>query len=333
MCTKLFDYGFEAMTWSFFESGHGKGPADGVGGYLKRKADQIVADGEDIPNAQQFYEKMHNISKIRLFLIDENAIKEFHQSLPTNIPRLVGTLKVHQIFSNSYDTMKFRDLSCFCEKGLSGKRGFCMCMAPKDYDVKIACGMVTNNEPVQAVVDVPEAPLETGGSSVVQSVVDVIDVELPLETPGYSDDDDEPLAILKLSKKLQDVTNKRRKSIFKEVYGDSTDDEQPCSRYGNENSKIAKGDFLLVYVYVNATKKKTYMYVCKKLGDVEEDGEIKVMFLRVVDKNAKRFRLDVNDVCYVDFEDVIKKLPNPKTVKAGQRTYNEFKNSIDVFEK
>lgn len=49
-----FDLGFTAMTWSFFEAGHGKGPADGIGGYLKRSADDIVARGEDIPTAIKF---------------------------------------------------------------------------------------------------------------------------------------------------------------------------------------------------------------------------------------------------------------------------------------
>lgn len=54
MCTKLFDYGFERMTWSFFEAGHGKGPADGVGGFLKITADIIVAKGQDIADALNF---------------------------------------------------------------------------------------------------------------------------------------------------------------------------------------------------------------------------------------------------------------------------------------
>lgn len=53
MCTKLFNYRFCNMTWSFFEASHGKGPADGIGGFLKRSADKIVANGEDIADVFQ----------------------------------------------------------------------------------------------------------------------------------------------------------------------------------------------------------------------------------------------------------------------------------------
>ena len=37
-------------TWNFFEASHGKGAADGVGGVLKRTADQIVKQGTDLPD-------------------------------------------------------------------------------------------------------------------------------------------------------------------------------------------------------------------------------------------------------------------------------------------
>ncbi|CAH1108130.1 unnamed protein product, partial [Psylliodes chrysocephalus] len=40
----------EVISWYYFESGHGKGAVDGVGGCLKRTADRLVACGIDIPN-------------------------------------------------------------------------------------------------------------------------------------------------------------------------------------------------------------------------------------------------------------------------------------------
>jgi hypothetical protein len=42
-------------TWDYLESGHGKGPCDGVGGSLKRSADTAVKAGEIISNAEEFY--------------------------------------------------------------------------------------------------------------------------------------------------------------------------------------------------------------------------------------------------------------------------------------
>lgn len=86
-------------------------------------------------------------------------------------------------------------------------------------------------------------------------------------------------------------------------------------------------------VYVGASKNKSYTYACKTLTDVEEDGEVKVMFLRVVDENAKRFRLDEKDISYVDYTNIIQKLPTPEVIKKGHRSYYQFQKSVNVFEK
>ena len=43
-------------TWSYFESGHGKGPCDGVGGAVKRSADTADKKGQLIKDAKQFFE-------------------------------------------------------------------------------------------------------------------------------------------------------------------------------------------------------------------------------------------------------------------------------------
>jgi hypothetical protein len=106
--TKTFDYGFTGMTWSFYEAGHGKGPADGIGGFLKRTADNMVATGRDIACAEQFYETLKD-------------------QLPSQITPLVGTLHVHQVFTSVRGQLQYRNLGCFC------KRGFCSCFHPKIY--------------------------------------------------------------------------------------------------------------------------------------------------------------------------------------------------------
>lgn len=54
LSTILLDLEFTG-TWSYFESSHGKAAADGVGGTLKRRANEFVAYGGDIPDAETFY--------------------------------------------------------------------------------------------------------------------------------------------------------------------------------------------------------------------------------------------------------------------------------------
>ena len=47
----MYYYGFQQATWNFFEAGHGKGTADGVGAAIKKKADHLITSGQDIADA------------------------------------------------------------------------------------------------------------------------------------------------------------------------------------------------------------------------------------------------------------------------------------------
>ena len=72
----LFDHGFSKGTWNFFESGHGKGAADGIGAALKRAADDLVARGTDIPDAETFYRNLKSRTTIDLFFITKDHVKK-----------------------------------------------------------------------------------------------------------------------------------------------------------------------------------------------------------------------------------------------------------------
>lgn len=48
----LENFHFKSGLWNFLEAGHGKGPADGIGGAIKRAADAFVANGGSITNAK-----------------------------------------------------------------------------------------------------------------------------------------------------------------------------------------------------------------------------------------------------------------------------------------
>ena len=41
-------------SWTWLEAGHGKGPCDGVGSGMKRKADKLVKAGSVITTSQEF---------------------------------------------------------------------------------------------------------------------------------------------------------------------------------------------------------------------------------------------------------------------------------------
>ncbi|VDI81079.1 Hypothetical predicted protein [Mytilus galloprovincialis] len=103
--------------WNFHESGHGKGVPDGVGGALKRRANDLVLHGKDIMSAKSFVKNFQDsavfVYEVGQQEIDNKAIilsKETLKPVP-------GTLKLHQIWYSGYGNILYRDVSCTCVKG------------------------------------------------------------------------------------------------------------------------------------------------------------------------------------------------------------------------
>ena len=48
LSTEPLSKGFSVVNWNLFETIHGKGAPDGVGGAIKRAADRLVSPGKDI---------------------------------------------------------------------------------------------------------------------------------------------------------------------------------------------------------------------------------------------------------------------------------------------
>lgn len=264
--TKLFENGFQLATWNFFEAAHGKGAADGIGGVLKRVADRMVAHGADIMNSQQFFEQVQKETTIKLFLIDKAAIDCIRKTLPSNIPLLKGTMRLHQLMTKIQGTVLYRDVSCFCS---NIPRGFCSCFESKVYKTNLI--------------------------------------------------------------RIEDEKTTQKKLIYKEVYTpSSSEDESEKENTDIENKNgIMNGTFLLIQVL---GKSITYRYVCIAQTCVDEDGYIKVMFLRSNDSTSANFRIEENDISYIQKEAVIKILENANIKLKGGRIYYNFNHPIDILE-
>lgn len=117
---------FKHSTWSFFEAGHGKGVADGIGGTVKRVLDKQVCFGRDVSDAKEAFEILKNTMKvIKIFYIEDEAIDKISFMLPNTILPLKGTFEVHQIIVEARQDLfgKHRKISCFC----GDTRGLCQC--------------------------------------------------------------------------------------------------------------------------------------------------------------------------------------------------------------
>ncbi|CAG5013946.1 unnamed protein product [Parnassius apollo] len=267
----------------------------------------------------------------------ENISKE----LPRNITRLQGTLHVHQVFTSKYGELMHRTLSCFCE------RGFCKCLEPKIYHPVPLVSPTTadasvDNDTAMVIPSSPTDSADASGTCGDNNIVNSL-------SSSMSSDDDEPLNRIKsrcsgatvtiASKPLAEINYTdlakdagKRGAVYDMVYGsiDASNEENQPTTSGNNKVLPSNGDFLLVNVH--AGKNKTYTYASLAQSDLEHDGEIKVIFLRAY-KGATKFKLDENDIAFVEFNDIIKILPKPKQIIKNEKVYYNFQEQLDIYEK
>lgn len=91
------------------------------------------------------------------------------------------------------------------------------------------------------------------------------------------------------------------------------------------------GDYILVKL-LGKNIEYRYVSVIDKID--EEDGEIRVTFLKLCDNKGQIFRFDQDDVADITMDQVVQKLPHPNIYYLkGNRIFYKFDTSVDVFEK
>jgi len=108
-------FGWKLATWNLSETGHGKGAADGIGGVVKRTADQCVAHGSDITSVDMLIENLKAASlKVHIFKVDQTDIEVVDCYVPKKLKSIPNTMKLHQLVwrSRAPATLELRGLSC-----------------------------------------------------------------------------------------------------------------------------------------------------------------------------------------------------------------------------
>lgn len=91
-----------------------KGSMDGVGGSIKRNADQYVLHGKDINCAGDLVKLFASESKIEVVEVSPSAIEEMKKSLPQDVLPIKGIMSLRQVcWSKDHGLMDGRRLSCF----------------------------------------------------------------------------------------------------------------------------------------------------------------------------------------------------------------------------
>ena len=118
LCLKLISQilpNVKCVSYNWSESGHGKGAVDGVGGCLKRTADQHVLKLKDVVTAQDFVQIFTN-SKVKVIHILANDITKAKETLPKNVPEIKGITDLQQVTWKRQDDMcqvNLRKFMCF----------------------------------------------------------------------------------------------------------------------------------------------------------------------------------------------------------------------------
>lgn len=95
----LENFHFKSGSWNFLEAGHGKGPADGIGGAIKRA---FVANGGSITNAKSLMSAISGKTKVEMFEIQESDISIIERVIPSNLSAILGTMKLHQVCQSEH---------------------------------------------------------------------------------------------------------------------------------------------------------------------------------------------------------------------------------------
>ncbi|XP_063953700.1 uncharacterized protein LOC135153666 [Lytechinus pictus] len=135
-------YGIDAQ-WDYFEAGHGKGACDGIGGTVKRLADEAVKRrAAVIMNAHDFFawasqERHDNPSnyKITYFFITKKDCSDCAEIIAQKwscLKSVKGTMDIHSVIGMGSEDLHvlLRNTSCFCEK--------CV-VKDGEYDVNLMC--------------------------------------------------------------------------------------------------------------------------------------------------------------------------------------------------
>ena len=106
-------FGLKA-SWSWLEAGHGKGPCDGVGGSVKKKADNLIKSGVIIRDANEFCQAFEGSSStVKLLHVNPATIAESKKVMerwqPAPVP---GLMSIHSVVPAG-STLMMRETSCF----------------------------------------------------------------------------------------------------------------------------------------------------------------------------------------------------------------------------
>ena len=101
---------------------------------LQTQLPALVNTGTDIPDAETLLQELGKLTAVKLFFVEDDAIQRVDKVIPADLVPVKSTMSIHQLFSDSSDSVHFRTASCFCEYPQ-----MCNCCAPSTATFPCLC--------------------------------------------------------------------------------------------------------------------------------------------------------------------------------------------------
>lgn len=97
---------------------------------------------------------------------------------------------------------------------------------------------------------------------------------------------------------------------------------------------ITAGTFLLIEFRTSSRKtvSQNYRYAGIAQSSLEDDGTVKVLFLRIVGESGKLFKTDENDISFVNFDQILSVLPTLVLKNVRNSFFYRFPLVVNVYE-
>lgn len=284
-----------SVTWNFSEAGHGKGPMDGVGGTLKRSADQKVLHGRDITCAADFLDALQHF-KILMFEIPPGDIQRLKTVVAgVSIPPMKGIMQVHQVTWPMVGPLYTRTLSCFnCLPGVKCDhyhltKTYIDCLIPHYTPLATTSNVVTPKRKKLRVQDV--------------------------YTSSEDEDENEPPHYVTPASSSPeiDLTMYAGNNVGGPVL----------------HNELVSGVHVVVEYMVTTKGKngetKQFIGICQS---VVKNNEIDVLFMKSCKKESSLYFVDDKDFASVPVVQIKAILPPPSIHLKGNRVFYKFKKIV-----
>lgn len=294
------EYGVKA-SWHYFESGHGKGPCDGVGGTTKRNADNAVKQGKVlIQDASDFYAwATQNEQGIRYEFVTEedyNLTKINVDERNSKIKPVKGCMKIHAVVGTNDGTIAVRNTSCACSNCFDGSFNIKSPCTWEEHRIELK-GQAGKGIKLTDSNEKPNQSCKPATVDSVQIVHEVINENIEVSVNS--------------SKSQEDIPSK---------HNDMTSERAPFDMAAEIDGQNRQNDFDIEVNKLVVAKYDDMCYIGKVIEVCDKDNTVNITFMTECGKSKGKYKWPiVEDKVWLKKGDVVRLIHNPiPTSKTGR---------------